>query len=201
MTLVFDPLRKVGYEARKSHLRRCRDGFYARFIPGPRVLDIGYRGGEPDALPIVDGAVGIEPGYPGYDGYRLPFEDGFVDCVFASHVLEHVAPPDDFIRDWLRVLRVGGTMIVVVPHAYLYERRLTVPPSRWSPEHLFSVTPSSLLGLVERSLTPNTWRLRHLADNDRGYDYSLPIDRHPSGCLEIEMVVEKISAPKWNVEP
>ena len=92
-------------------------------------------------------------------------------------------------------------MLLFVPHAYLYERRVTVPPSRWSPEHLRSYSPATLLAQVESALQPNTYRVRHLADNDTNYDYSLPLTVHPRGCLEIELVLQKIQPPDWSVEP
>jgi SAM-dependent methyltransferase len=217
MTMQLDPARPVGYESRKSYARRCREGFWDAFIAGGAVLDIGYRGGLADALPIVPGAVGIEldhvrisddriepwasSGPNGYDGLHLPANDGQMDTVYASHVLEHVPNPQLSLAEWHRVLRIGGTMIVTVPSAYLYERRLTVPPSRFSSEHLRSFTPGSLLELVETALEPNSYRVAALFDDDTGYDYSLPIEQHPTGVLEIVCVIRKIAKPQWNVEP
>jgi SAM-dependent methyltransferase len=195
-----DPGRLVGFESRKAYRRRCESGFWDRWLRGPNVLDIGFRGGIHDALPIVESAIGIGLDFPGYDGLHLPFPDGWAATVHASHVLEHVAPAEDYLREWFRVIPVGGTMILFVPSAYLYERRLTVPPSRFSPEHLRSYTPASLLAEVEHALEPNTYRVRHLADNDEWYDYSLPIETHPVGCLEIELVLEKITPPVWAVD-
>ncbi len=196
-----NPSRAVGFESRKAYRRRCENGFWSRWLREPNILDLGFRGGTPDALPIVDGAIGIELDYPGYDGLHLPCPNGWVNTVHASHMLEHVAPPEDYLREWHRVLAIGGTMILFVPSAFLYERRLTVPPSRFSPEHLRSYTPGSLLAEVERALAPNTYRVRHLADNDERYDYSLPAHVHPVGGLEIEFVLEKIAPPAWQVEP
>lgn len=92
-------------------------------------------------------------------------------------------------------------MILMVPHAFLSERRLTVPPSRFSGEHLRSYSPAALLQEIERVLLPNTYRVRHLADNDVGYDYTLPLEVHPVGCLEISCVIERIRPPAWQVEP
>jgi SAM-dependent methyltransferase len=192
--------RPVGYESRKSYARRCINGFWDKYLAGPTVVDVGFRGGLADALPIVDGAYGIEQHSPGYDGLHLPFEDGKVDCVHSSHVLEHLNDRPAYLREWHRVLRIGGTMIIFVPHAYLYERRLTVPPSKWSPEHLCSFTPASLLALVESSLLPNSYRVKHLADEDTGYDYGLSSDQHPIGELEISLVLERIQPPSWSVE-
>ena len=200
MTLRFPPARRVGFESAKAYERRRVCGFWARYVTGNVMLDIGYRGGLPDALPIADGAIGIERDTPKYDGLHLPFEDESADCVHASHVLEHVPDARVFLREWFRVLRTGGTMILFVPSAYLYERRLNVPPSMWSPEHVRAYTPATLLADVERALEPNSYRIRHCADCDQGYDYMLPPDVHPRGCLEIELVIQKIAPPAWKVE-
>ena len=198
---LINPNRRVGFESSKALSRRCSTGFWSRFIPGPAILDIGYRGGIAGALPLCSDAIGIELDYPGYDGLHLPFPDDSQDVVHSSHVLEHVADDAATLREWWRVIRTGGYLITFVPHAFLYERRLTVPPSRWSGEHLRCYTPATLLALVERVLPPNTYRVRHLADNDDGYRYDLPLDWHPEGCLEIEFVLQKIAPPAWQVEP
>jgi SAM-dependent methyltransferase len=217
MPLQLNPSRPVGFESRKSYARRCREGFWDAFMSPGSVLDIGYRGGLPDALPIVPWAVGIEPDhiYIGdqavpwtwyhdpnrYDGVNLPFAGEVIDTIYASHVLEHLEAPTVYLKEWMRVLHVGGTLIVTVPSAYLYERRLTVPPSRWSPEHLRSFTPGSLLELIEEALDPNSYRVAAFFEDDTGYDYSLPIEQHPVGALELVIVLRKITKPEWNIEP
>lgn len=38
------------------------------------------------------------------------------DAVFASHTLEHTANPLKALREWLRTLRAGGILVLVVPH-------------------------------------------------------------------------------------
>jgi hypothetical protein len=43
--------------------------------------------------------------------------------------------------------------------------------------------------------------VRHLADNDRGYTYDIGADRHSGGGYEIELVVEKIWKPGWQIDP
>lgn len=218
--MIHDPNRPVGYESRKAYARRCANGFWDRFIKGQLILDIGFRGGVGNAVPIVEGAIGIEQdgfaidpqtSHPvimdllarreRYDGLHLPFENGTIDTVHASHLLEHVPFPDEHLKEWFRALRVGGTVILMVPSAFLYERRLTVPPSRFSPEHLRSYTPADLLLEIERALEPNTYRIRYMEDEDMGYDYGLAADVHPVGGLEIVCVIEKITPPAWRVEP
>ena len=200
MIARFHPDRFVGYESSKSYRQRCENGFWQKYIGTGSVLDIGYRGGRDDALPICDGAIGLELGAWGYDGFNLPYADEFFGAVHASHVLEHVPGRLPTLREWWRVVREEGHLLLFVPHAYLYERRLTVPPSRWSPEHLRSYTPAGLLADIEAALSPNSYRVRHLADNDTDYRYELPIDVHPQGCLEIECVLQKITLPDWTIE-
>ena len=38
------------------------------------------------------------------------------DFVLSSHALEHVANPLRALREWLRVLKEGGVLVLVVPH-------------------------------------------------------------------------------------
>ena len=47
----------------------------------------------------------------------LPFEDGYFDAVYHSHVLEHLTAEvgEHFLYECLRVLRPGGVLRIVVP--------------------------------------------------------------------------------------
>lgn len=192
--------RRVGTEARKSFDDKLDSGFWNRYVTGPNVLDIGFKGYENDIVPIVEGAIGIDLDYPGYDGSTLPFPDESQDAVYSSHCLEHIPNYQQVIQDWYRVTKVGGHIITVVPSAMLYERKRR-PPSRWAHwNHQRFYTPGVLLAEFERALTPNTYRVRHLAENDARYRYDLPSDHHPDGCYEIELVIEKIRPPTWGLD-
>jgi SAM-dependent methyltransferase len=185
-------------ETRKTFLLRLTNGFFQRYLSGSVVIDVGYKGAHADGVPILPHAIGIDLDYPNYDGIRLPFEDDTIDTVFASHVLEHISDPKAAVREWFRALKVNGFIVCIVPHQFLYERRRYLP-SQWSREHLRFYTPASLLHEFEESLEPNTYRLKHLADNDFGYSYELGPDHHPSGCYEIELVIQKINSPPWSL--
>ncbi len=76
--------------------------------------------------------------YPGYDGLRLPFPNDSQDAVYSSHCLEHIPNSNAALAEWYRVLRLGGYIVLAVPHQWLYERKATVP-SRFQPR------PSTLL--------------------------------------------------------
>ena len=192
-------VRRVGEEASKVQQLRIENGFVDAYLSGAHILDIGYRGYIQDVVPIVPQAIGIELDYPGYDGRTLPFPEGSQDAVFASHCLEHIPDFVQAFRDWHRVLKVGGFLVIMVPHQFLYEKRTTLP-SRYNGDHQRFYTPASLMGDVERALPPNSYRLRHLADNDRDFEYDIPPERHSGGCYEIELVIEKIAAPSWGLD-
>lgn len=186
-------------EAGRSYLKRLRSGFLDKYCSGPLVLDVGYSGYDnPENKTALPGAIGIDLDYPGYDGIRLPFDDDSVDCIFSSHCLEHIQFDHAAVRDWYRVLRVGGFIVCMVPSQALYEKRRYLPSS-FNADHKRMYTPSSLARIFEESLTLNSYRVRHLAENDEGFDYSLGPDVHSDGAYEIEIVIEKITKPEWDL--
>jgi SAM-dependent methyltransferase len=186
-------------EAGKSYSRRVRTGFFERYCSGDVVLDVGFSGYDnPDRKAALPKAIGIDLDYPGYDGLHLPFADHSVDTVFSSHCLEHIAEEREAIRDWFRVLKIGGFLVCFVPHQALYEKRHSLP-SQWNGDHKRFYTPASLMTAMEAALETNSFRLRHLKDNDIGFNYSLGPDAHSTGCYEIELVIEKIRKPDWDL--
>ena len=186
-------------EAGKTYKLKVAAGFIKKYLSGSAVLDIGFRGHVAGSSPIPPHAVGVDLDFPGYDGMNLPFADETIDTIFTSHMLEHVENYKTIIQDWYRVLRIGGYMVCIVPHQYLYEKRHALP-SKWNIDHKRFYTPSSLLREFEESLQPNSYRVRHLCDNDLWFDYNLGPDEHSYGCYEIELVVEKIKIPSWSLE-
>lgn len=55
------------------------------------------------------------------DALALPYPDGTFDCVIASEILEHVPADDAVIDELIRVLKIGGALVVTVPR-WLPER-------------------------------------------------------------------------------
>lgn len=161
-------------------------------------LDIGYKGYQGNVQPILPGATGIDLDTPGYDGIKLPFEDESHDYVYSSHVLEHTPHPIPVLIEWFRVLKTGGYMVIVVPHQYLYEKKLK-KPSNWNTDHKRFYLPWNLLMEIDIALEPNTWRLRLLEDGDEGFDYSIGPEKHSAGQYEITAVVQKIKQPAWRL--
>lgn len=49
------------------------------------------------------------------DATRLTFKDDTFDRVIAAHVLEHLPQPHEVLREWVRVLKPGGILTLVLP--------------------------------------------------------------------------------------
>ena len=96
------------------------------YIVGPNVIDIGSQGD-----PIVPHAIQIElpesdyarytsgkrldgPAWRGYGQY-LPFMNGTVSTVYSSHLLEDFANWTPIVREWWRVVKRGGVLIILTP--------------------------------------------------------------------------------------
>ncbi|MBW7888244.1 MAG: methyltransferase domain-containing protein [Bacteroidetes bacterium] len=59
-----------------------------------------------------------EPGYQfiGEAGNLLQISDNTYDFLLASHVLEHCANPIRVLKEWMRVTKENGMLLLVVPH-------------------------------------------------------------------------------------
>lgn len=73
------------------------------------------------------------------------------DCVIATHVIEHVYQPHEFIKSLLKHLRPGGYLLIAAPDMGSFWRKLM--GSRWPsfklPEHVHYFTRSTLVRLLE----------------------------------------------------
>jgi SAM-dependent methyltransferase len=129
-------------------------------------------------------------------------DDGF-DFLYSSHCLEHLDDPYEALRNWIRVVKPGGHLIVNVPDEDLYEQG--VWPSRFNPTHKTSWTidkdeswspvSHNVLDLVRRFRADVLPLKIELIDH--GYRPSLwgrGIDqtRTPSAEAAIEFVLQKL---------
>lgn len=51
---------------------------------------------------------------------RIPVENNRYDFVYSSHTLEHMWFPRKTLKEWLRILKPGGFLILHLPHKYFY---------------------------------------------------------------------------------
>lgn len=69
-----------------------------------------YHSGHPPRKPIQYGG----------DAKNLPFKDGTLDFVYSSHLLEDFFDWDPVLREWMRVLKPGGKLVILVPDKKLW---------------------------------------------------------------------------------
>jgi SAM-dependent methyltransferase len=193
------PDRPVGYESRKTYADKIASGFFNRYLSGPRVMEVGYKGYDGGTVPIVPQAIGVDVDYPGYDGSTFPFASESFDAIYSSHCFEHIGPWKEVLRDWYRLLRYGGHLVIVVPHQFLFERKRHLP-SYFNPDHKRYYTSQSLLREIEEAFEENSYRIRHCVENDKDFDYWPVPGEGSSGCYEIELVIEKIRPPYWHAD-
>lgn len=163
------PIAADGYGA----LSRFRTGPLGPFIADGDVLE-------------VDGSA---PGAP-------VAADESQETVFAGYRLQDIADYRGALQSWFRAVRVGGHLIVAVPHAFLYERQLALP-SRWQPAQRRLYTPRALIEEIEEALAPNSYRVRWLGDDDTDYDYGLGVDMPPTGAHDVLLAIQRIAPPAW----
>ncbi len=127
-------------EAYAQFLAGWDAGFYAKYAdtlkpsePGARVLDVGCGVGQVVARLAEAGfeAHGVDVSEPNierakkfcprcrlYDGRKLPFPDAHFGSVGALNVLEHVDEPESFIKELVRVTRLGGRIVLSSPNFF-----------------------------------------------------------------------------------
>lgn len=64
------------------------------------------------------------------DARQLPIEDCFADMVVASHTLEHFSFRETIsvLREWVRVLKIGGTLGLILPNLRWASRQVLDEP-------------------------------------------------------------------------
>ena len=129
-----------------------------------------------------------------------PVPHGRFETVVAAGELQRIADYRGAIQTWFDAVAPGGHLVLTVPHAFLYERR-TALAARQDLSQRRLYTPRSLLEEVEEALTPNSYRVRMLFDDDHAYNYALSDEAEPEGSSDVVLVVERIDAPAWPLEP
>jgi len=130
-----------------SETCRCRSSL-SRFCEGDG-LDIGY-GGDP----IIPSAICIdlEKRYASYenfpqhlhgDGADLHwFKDNVMDYVYSSHVLEDFENTESVLKEWIRVVKPNGRIILFLPDEQAYRNHCTkqgLPPNAHHIHETFSL--------------------------------------------------------------
>jgi SAM-dependent methyltransferase len=128
-------------ECSKSINRRLADSnFSSRYFVGYGI-DIG---GKPDPLSLYKELfyrmekVKIWDWDDGDAQYMKNVHSDTFDFVHSSHCLEHLVSPLEGLKNWLRITRPNGYLIITVPDEDLYEQG--VFPSTFNSDHKWTFT-------------------------------------------------------------
>ena len=141
----------------------------AALRPGARVLDAGcgrksrldaHRGRIVDLVGIdLDAEAGAEN--RALDRFLeadlcapLPFDDDSFDLVYANFVIEHLDTPATALREWRRVLRPDGDLIVLTSNS----ANPVMAGARLLPHRVRSVLKRIGPGVAERDVIPARYR-------------------------------------------
>ena len=140
-------------ECSKSISRRLADAnFTSKYFVG-HGIDIG---GKPDPLALYSELFCLVESIRTWDWedgdaqFLASLCDESIDFIHSSHCLEHLVDPHEGLRNWMRVLRPGGHLIISVPDEDLYEQG--VWPSTFNRDHKWTFTISKPESWSEKSL-------------------------------------------------
>lgn len=173
-------------ETSKLTRKRTELGYFEKYFTG-RGLEIG---GWNDPL-RVDGRPIEQLTLPDGSTHLLPHQDEAFQFLYASHVLEHFENPVAVLKEWLRVVKIGGHVYFSVPDFTLYEKNTW--PSRFNKNHKHYFTVNMVEAIVERGL-PNA-KLEFCYLEDQGFDYELDqtIDQTRNGAsCQIDCCIRRI---------
>lgn len=181
------PVKKT--ETYKAKKRRIEEGFFNKYCKG-KGLDIGYGG---DLL--ADNCTGWD--FENGDAqYLKGIPDMEYDFVYSSHTLEHMKDLELSLKNWWRVIKKGGFLILYLPHRDLYEKKRTLP-SRWNSDHKHFFLPDrdeapdtmGIMPLFRRTLSD--YNVIYLKECREGFTITDP-EIHSDGEYSIEVVLQKI---------
>jgi predicted SAM-dependent methyltransferase len=133
-------LRSIQRGEYQSETSKCRARL-AKYCVGYGI-DVG-----PGGDPITEGAIRIDLPQPYSRAGTLPvqlggdatdlywFQDGVLDYVFSSHLLEDFENIKLVLIEWLRVLRPGGNLIIFCPDEQAYRAHCRRTGQQYNQHH------------------------------------------------------------------
>ncbi|MDO9397976.1 MAG: methyltransferase domain-containing protein, partial [Herbiconiux sp.] len=100
-------------------------------------------------------------------GEVLPFKDGAFDFIVSHHSLEHMRDTEKTLREWLRVLKEGGRIAIVMP-----DKRFG---PFGDPSHVSECTPQEFYEIIKRISNIKTIEYNTL--NNR-FSFQAIIEKH-----------------------
>jgi SAM-dependent methyltransferase len=107
-----------------GHRKTIKDSIGVDLIPGGEEIPNIYEKSQADVVADI-----TKP---------LPFDDNYFDTIISRHSLEHCIDILSTLKNWIKVLKPGGRLIIAVPDE---SSEVTI---NLNPEHVHVFTPESL---------------------------------------------------------
>ena len=95
------------------------------------------------------------------------FASGYFDCVFSSHTLEHIEDYKGALKEWWRLVKPGGYLILYLPHKDFYPN---IGVEDANQDHKHDFIPSDILEAVKEIATG--FDLLENSERNEGKEYS-----------------------------
>lgn len=117
------------------------------------------------------------------------FADNSVESVFSSHLLEHIVDWQAALREWWRLVKVGGHLVLYLPHADFYPN---VGEFGANPDHKHDFQPSDITDFF-RLAFPD-WTLMEDQPRNDGNEYSflLVLRKEAPGHGQVDETIEPL---------
>lgn len=90
----------------------------------PHAIQVDLPKSEYDHYHSADGSNNHVIQWRGYAD-KLPFKDGTLDWVFSSHLLEDFLDWRPLLKEWSRVLKRNGKLIILIPERKLWSAAIS----------------------------------------------------------------------------
>lgn len=185
-------------ETKKSEARRITEGFFKKYVKAP-IIDIGV-----GRIDTYDGADPLTPDCDTWDkdNGNAELMEGVPDetymTVYNSHLIEHLNDPITAIKNWFRILKKGGHLIIAAPDRDSYERKKSLP-SQWNLDHKYFLTldmnepPNtfSLMSMIAYALRDFRYKVKKATTINTCTNMDRP-NEHGNGEYQIEVIIQKL---------
>jgi ubiquinone/menaquinone biosynthesis C-methylase UbiE len=193
------------HEQSKAAKRRFDDGnFHNRYFIG-KGIDIGCGADNLNNLRhVFRGIQEVKPwDLPDGDAqYMEGVADNSFDFVTSSHCLEHMVNPTVALKNWIRICRSNGYLVITIPEEQMYEQNQW--PSQYNSDHKWSFTLNPISKMPKSINVMTFLQSIHIESNvsiekievirDFYYEGYPPQDQTLHPCIEsaIEFVLRKL---------
>jgi ADP-heptose:LPS heptosyltransferase/predicted SAM-dependent methyltransferase len=94
------------------------------------------------------------------------FADSSMDFVFSSHLLEHIEDTEAALKEWMRVIKNDGYLILYLPHKDYYPN---VGQEGANPDHKHDFLPEDIIRHMKKN---GAWDLVVNEERNEGNEYS-----------------------------